>query len=101
MDCLKHFGDVSGLCINASKSNLFMAGINRTDMEQIKAITGFPLGRFPFRYLGIPVAASRLSIEQFSPLISRISEHISSWAGAYLSYPGRSELIGSILRGVD
>ncbi|GFZ13128.1 hypothetical protein Acr_23g0015130 [Actinidia rufa] len=67
MDCLKHFGDVSGLCINAS----------------------------------IPVAASRLSIEQFSPLISRISEHISSWAGAYLSYAGKSELIRSVLQGVD
>ncbi|GFZ12807.1 hypothetical protein Acr_23g0011920 [Actinidia rufa] len=50
---------------------------------------------------GIPVAASRLSIEQFNPLISRISEHISSWAGAYLSYAGRSELIRSVLQGVD
>ncbi|GFZ16082.1 hypothetical protein Acr_25g0004910 [Actinidia rufa] len=50
---------------------------------------------------GIPVATSRLSIEQFSPLIFRISEHISSWAGAYLSHAGRSELIRSILQGVD
>ncbi|XP_057478807.1 uncharacterized protein LOC130766129 [Actinidia eriantha] len=78
-----------------------MAGINREDMEEIKAITGFNMGTFPFRYLGIPVAASKLTIEQFNPLISRISEYISAWAGAILSYAGRSELIRSVLQGVQ
>ncbi|GFZ00592.1 eukaryotic translation initiation factor 4E [Actinidia rufa] len=51
MDCLKKFGECSGLCINASKSNVFMAGISQEGMEEIKAITGFSLGEFPFRYL--------------------------------------------------
>ncbi|GFY93106.1 hypothetical protein Acr_08g0015020 [Actinidia rufa] len=63
LDCLKQFGDVSGLRINANKSNVFMAGINSVDTESIKAITGFSVGKFPFRYLEIPVAAARLTIE--------------------------------------
>ena len=90
-----------GLCISDSKSNVFMAGICGTDMEEIKAITGFSEGSFPFRYLGIPVAASRLTIVQYSPLISKISDHISAWAGATLSYAGRCELIKSVLQGVE
>ncbi|GFY85694.1 hypothetical protein Acr_04g0004320 [Actinidia rufa] len=99
MECLKKFWDYSGLSINKSKSNVFMAGINRVDIEKIKVDTGFNLGTFPFRYLGIPMAALRLTIEQFNPLISRISENVSAWAGANLSYAGRSELI--ILQGVE
>ncbi|GFZ11161.1 hypothetical protein Acr_22g0005590 [Actinidia rufa] len=101
MDCLNKFGECSGLGISNTKSNVFMAGISRDIMEEIKTITGFSSGRFPFRYLGIPVAASRLTIEQFNPLITKISDYVSAWAGATLSYAGRSELIRSVLQGVE
>ena len=101
MDCLKKFGECSGLCISNTKSNVFMAGISRDIMEEIKTIIGFSSGRFPFRYLGIPVAASRLTIEQFNPLITKISDYVSAWAGATPSYAGRSELIRSVLQGVE
>ncbi|GFZ09181.1 hypothetical protein Acr_20g0009890 [Actinidia rufa] len=80
MDCLKKFGECSGLRISDTKCNLFMAGISREIMEEIKTISGFSTGIFPFRYLGIPVAASRLTIEQFNPLIFKISEYITAWA---------------------
>ncbi|GFS33342.1 hypothetical protein Acr_00g0027830 [Actinidia rufa] len=100
MDCLSQFGDISGLLINTNKSNVFMVGINSTDMAEIKTITGFRMGKFPFRYLGIPVAATRLTIEQFRPLTAKISEYISAWAGATLSYAGRSELIRSVIQGL-
>ena len=86
MECLDKFGDCSALCINASKSNVYMAGISPQEMEVIKLITSFNIDEFPFRYLGIPVASSRLTIEQFSPLILKVSDYISAWAGAYLSY---------------
>ncbi|GFZ01918.1 hypothetical protein Acr_15g0005270 [Actinidia rufa] len=75
MECLENFGECSGLCINYSKSNVYMAG------------------------LGIPVASSKLTIEQFSPLVLKISEYISAWAGSCLSYAGRSELIKNFLWG--
>ena len=78
-----------------------MAGICSEDIEEIKSITGFRMGEFPFRYLGILVVASKLTIEQFSPLISKISEYISAWAGASLSYTSRSELVKSVLQGVE
>ena len=71
------------------------------DMEAIKGITGFSQGSFPFRYLGIPVANSRLSIAQFSPLIDKISGYISAWTGANLSYAGKTKLVKSVLQGVE
>ncbi|GFS30621.1 hypothetical protein Acr_00g0012980 [Actinidia rufa] len=77
------------------------AGIGQQDMEIIKAITSFSQGSFPFRYLGIPVADSRLSIAQYSPMIDKVLGYISAWAGANLSYAGRLELIKSVLQGVE
>ena len=74
---------------------------NQLDLEAIKRISGFAQGSFPFKYLGIPVTASRLTIAQFSPLIDKISDYISTWAGASLSYAGRIELIKSVLQGVE
>ncbi|GFZ12802.1 hypothetical protein Acr_23g0011870 [Actinidia rufa] len=64
-------------------------------------LTGFALGSFSFKYLGIPVAASRLTIAQFSPLIDKILGYVSAWAGGSLSYAGRTELIRSVLQGVE
>ncbi|GFY93673.1 hypothetical protein Acr_09g0001190 [Actinidia rufa] len=97
----------SGRRLNPSQADnlicpfLLSAGINPTDTEIIERTTGFNQGIFPFKYLGIPVAASRLSIAQFSPFIDKISGYISAWAGASLSYAGRTELIKSVLQGVE
>ncbi|GFZ09693.1 hypothetical protein Acr_21g0002920 [Actinidia rufa] len=101
MEKLNYFGECSGLCINQTKSCFHAAGICNPDLERIKEISGVPQGSFPFRYLGIPVADSRLTISQYSPLIDRISDSISAWAGAILSYAGRTELIKSVLQGVE
>ncbi|GFS35505.1 hypothetical protein Acr_00g0040240 [Actinidia rufa] len=99
INTLNHFGDCSGLRVSIAKSSLFTAGICSQDMDTIKEITGFTQGSFPFRYLGIPVADSRLTIAQYGPLIDKITGHISAWAGANLSYVGRIELIKSVLQG--
>ncbi|GFS40753.1 hypothetical protein Acr_00g0070330 [Actinidia rufa] len=101
MENLNHFEDCSGLKISFSKSSFYSTGICIMDMEVIKGITGFSQGSFPFRYLGIPMANSKLSIAQFSPLIDKISGYISAWAGANLSYAGKTELKKLVLQGVE
>ena len=98
---LNHFGDYSRLRISFAKSSIYSAGICSSDLEEIMGIIGFTLGSFPFRYLDIPVADSRLSIAQFSPLIDKISKYINAWAGSSLSYVGRTELVKSVLQGVE
>ncbi|GFS40733.1 hypothetical protein Acr_00g0070200 [Actinidia rufa] len=83
------------------KSNLFAVGIPRDDFEIIKTISGFSKGRFPFRYLGLLVAFTKLTIAQFHPFTDRIARHLNSWDGMNLSSAGRCELIRSILQGVE
>jgi hypothetical protein len=101
MERLQDFGASSGLQASLSKSNLFTAGLQSNDMDEIRRITGLEVGNFPFRFLGIPLAAMRLTASQFSPFIEKITEKISVWTGATLTYAGRLELINAVLRGVE
>ncbi|GFY93058.1 hypothetical protein Acr_08g0014540 [Actinidia rufa] len=101
MNKMRRFGDCSGLRVSMEKSNLYAAGISRDDLEAIKFISGFSEGRFPFRYLGLPVASTKLTIAQFHPFTDRIAGYLNAWAGMKLSYAGRCELIRSILQGVE
>ncbi|GFZ20850.1 hypothetical protein Acr_29g0000120 [Actinidia rufa] len=40
----------------------------------------FSEGRFPFRYLGLPVASTKLTIAQFHPFTDRIAGYLNAWA---------------------
>jgi hypothetical protein len=101
MNHLNEFGACSGLQASLSKSNFFHAGIEGFELEVIHSIVKFEEGNFPFRFLGIPLAARRLTVGQFSPFIDKITEKINGWSGASLSYAGRLELINAVLRGVE
>ncbi|XP_057953981.1 uncharacterized protein LOC131148278 [Malania oleifera] len=47
-----------------------------SDLEQILNIIGMRIGDYPFRYLGVPLLASRLTSSHYSPLINRISNQL-------------------------
>ena len=51
--------------------------------------------------MGLPVAATKLTMAQFNPLVDRIAGSIRAWTGRTLSYAGRCELIKSIFQGVE
>ncbi|KAL0300489.1 UNVERIFIED_CONTAM: Retrovirus-related Pol polyprotein from type-2 retrotransposable element R2DM [Sesamum calycinum] len=72
MECLQEFWDVSGLAVNTSKSSIFTAGIENNILCDILARTEFTRGEMPVRYLGIPLAAQRLSVRDYSPLVNQI-----------------------------
>lgn len=66
----------SGLRANRLKSSLFLAGVHGAERKDIEEKLGFAMGAFPFRYLGIPLAASRLRGADYAPLIDRIADLI-------------------------
>ncbi|KAK4397773.1 Anaphase-promoting complex subunit [Sesamum angolense] len=101
MECLQEFRDVSGLAVNTSKSSIFTAGIENNMLCDILARTEFTRGEMPVRYLGIPLAAQRLSVRDYSPLVDQIANNISRWAAKSLSFAGRLELIRSVIHGVE
>ncbi|KAL0415934.1 UNVERIFIED_CONTAM: hypothetical protein Slati_3425300 [Sesamum latifolium] len=81
MECFQEFQDVSGLIVNTSKSSIFTAGIQNDEFHGILTRTDFARGEMPVRYLGIPLAAQRLSgVEcfwlQIFPLPATVVEKI-------------------------
>ncbi|KAL0284293.1 UNVERIFIED_CONTAM: Retrovirus-related Pol polyprotein from type-2 retrotransposable element R2DM [Sesamum angustifolium] len=101
MECLQEFRDVSGLAVNNAKSNIFTAGIQNDTLDEALAMTDFARGHMPVRYLGIPLAAQRLSVTDYSPLVDQIAGCIRKWTAKSLSFAGRLELIRSVLQGVE
>ena len=54
-------------------------------------------GRYPFRYLGIPMHHKKLSNKDWLTIEERIQKKLSSWKGKHLSVGGRLVLINSVL----
>lgn len=94
------FGRVSGLRANNLKSNLYLAGVKAEDRVQIEAEFQFASGSFPFRYLGIPLAASTMRVLDYQPLLDKISSVINVWTGQSLSYAGRLEILKTVVKAI-
>ncbi|KAK4423208.1 hypothetical protein Salat_1903600 [Sesamum alatum] len=87
--------------ITPLESSIFTAGIQDNELQGILERTEFARGEMPVRYLGIPLAAQRLSVRDYSPLVDKIASSISKWAAKSLSFAGRLELIRSVIQGVE
>ncbi|XP_074297810.1 uncharacterized protein LOC141628588 [Silene latifolia] len=51
--CLDQFSKLSGLYVNPAKTDLYMGGVADDVRNLILEATGFSMGAFPFRYLGL------------------------------------------------
>lgn len=61
----------------------------------------FPLGELPTKYIGVPLNSTRLKAARYSPLVDKITDFTKKWTGTNLSYAGRTELIKSVLQGIE
>lgn len=64
--------------------------------KKSKDILNFEEGKLPFKFLGVPMVYSELSLEDSKPLIDIVMSRIKSWGGKYLSYMGRLVFVKSI-----
>ena len=101
MDELSRFASFSGLQVNKQKSAIFLAGVSDEVRNDLLNATGYSLGRFPMRYLGVPLISTRLTHRDCMPLIQRITARIQSWTSNSLSYAGRLQLISSVLYSIQ
>ncbi|XP_013608171.1 PREDICTED: uncharacterized protein LOC106314918 [Brassica oleracea var. oleracea] len=90
-----NFSTWSGLMISLEKSTIFMAGI--PDHTQTLILTNFPFakGKFPVRYLGLPLMTKTMTKQDYLPLTEKIRTRISTWTSRFLTYAGRLQLISS------
>ncbi|XP_039026470.1 uncharacterized protein LOC120160095 [Hibiscus syriacus] len=61
---LEEFYLMSGLKLNATKSELFSSGVPACQLEAIKNINGFKLGRLPIRELILPMSVKKMISQQ-------------------------------------
>ncbi|KAL0401934.1 UNVERIFIED_CONTAM: LINE-1 retrotransposable element O protein [Sesamum latifolium] len=91
------FAELSGLHVNPQKSHLILSRSASAHRDTLLPILGYQEGHLPLRYLGLPLLASRLSIADCKPILTKIDDRIRGWEGIMLSFAGRVQLIRSVL----
>ncbi|KAG2675782.1 hypothetical protein I3760_12G022400 [Carya illinoinensis] len=87
---LSTYEDWSGQLISKDKvALLFLNKISTARKRNLKRITGFTEGKFPFKYLGVPIVLGRLKIADLKELVNKVSKKISSWKMRLLFVGGR------------
>lgn len=64
---LDRFTVWSGLTVNISKTELYVAGLTQLETDDLTAL-GFSAGALPVRYLGLPLMHRKLHIRDYRPL---------------------------------
>ncbi|XP_010675369.1 uncharacterized protein LOC104891382 [Beta vulgaris subsp. vulgaris] len=54
------FSNVSVLEVNRSKSEVYYAGMCEEEIQRVSDDSGFHSGRISFKYLGVPIATTKL-----------------------------------------
>ncbi|XP_074265998.1 uncharacterized protein LOC141588454 [Silene latifolia] len=91
------FSEASGLSMNQDKSKIYRNGVPHLEAEAILQLSGFQVGTFPFKYLGIPISYKKLSNAECNILVDRIVSRIRSWGAKKLRYAGRLVLVRSVI----
>ncbi|XP_019238392.1 PREDICTED: uncharacterized protein LOC109218478 [Nicotiana attenuata] len=94
---LAAFSEATGLKTNEAKSNIYSANMNEHDLADLCEIIGYKRGALPFRYLGVPISAKKISSVDCEMLVDKICARIKSWGSRNLSYAERVMLINSVL----
>ncbi|XP_048501512.1 uncharacterized protein LOC125497854 [Beta vulgaris subsp. vulgaris] len=97
MEAFHKFSRAYGLEASNEKSCIYFSGIHQDVATQLAEGIHMPIGLLPFKYLGVPLAAKKLSFSQCKPLIDKITSRAQGWMTHLLSYVGRLQLVETIL----
>ena len=87
----------TGLRMNNDKSKVFLSKRCRNKMT-IAGKLGVRQGTLPLKYLGLPLTSIYPKTKHFAPLIDSTRRKVDGWKINLLSFPGRIELIKSVLQ---
>jgi hypothetical protein len=76
---LPSFEQVSRMRINYDKSELIPLCIEEDELDTYINIIGCVVGKFPIKYLGIPLHYNKLRRKDIQPLIDKILKRIVGW----------------------
>jgi hypothetical protein len=93
---LRSFSDSTGLHVNFNKSFLVPINLTNERTTHLASTFGCQIVIMPFTYLGLPLGSTRPSIQEFTPLLSKIERRLCG-INKFLSYDGRLILVNSML----
>ncbi|GJX99346.1 RNA-directed DNA polymerase, eukaryota, reverse transcriptase zinc-binding domain protein [Tanacetum coccineum] len=94
---LNEFSKYSGLLPNLKKSTLFFGSIKDNLKYDLLKIVPFSVGTLHMKYLGVPLLAKCLGVNDCKILIEKVKNKIGDWRNRFLSYAGRFQLISFVL----
>jgi mannosylglycoprotein endo-beta-mannosidase len=97
---LMWYEQVPGMRINFHKSELVPLNLEATKAQRLAHICSCPVGKFPLKYLGVPLHYENLTREDVQPLVDKIMKRVAGWKGSLLSLAARVVLIKSCLTSI-
>lgn len=97
---LKLFSQTSGLFPKPQKSAIYYVGMAETEVQRLMEVSGFAGGQLPFKYLGVPIYATRIPVKEGDRLVEKMTAKIKQWSVKHLSYAGRIVLINVVLMSI-
>ena len=94
------FASLSGLRINVAKSTVFAAGRGKQALESEAVVAGLSVSALPIKYLGLPLTTKIMTRNDYEPLIVKVRNRFICWTSKALSYPGRLQLIKSVITSI-
>uniref|UniRef100_A0A803PF12 Reverse transcriptase domain-containing protein n=1 Tax=Cannabis sativa TaxID=3483 RepID=A0A803PF12_CANSA len=94
---LNLFSNTSRLVPNKNTSAIYCSGMAETEIKRVVDMSGFTRADLPFKYLGLPICAKRISKEDCKLLVDKMIARIKVWSSRNLSYAVRALLINSVL----
>lgn len=88
LEGLNLFAATTGLKASPTKSNIYGCGMTDQELQRIVDRSGFKVGSLPFRYLGVPISAKKLSISDYEKLIEKMTCRIRTWSTRNISFAG-------------
>ncbi|XP_062097539.1 uncharacterized protein LOC133803465 [Humulus lupulus] len=96
-DSFTEFCMASGLSANLQKSQVFFGGLDDRETQQLLGKIQFTEGKFPLKYLGVPLRTTKRRAGDCAIIITKIQQKLHTWASRHLSFAGRAQLVNTVL----
>jgi hypothetical protein len=97
---LSCFEQMSGMRINFHKCDLIAINVDDESAQNVSQTLSCGLGKFPLKYLGVPLHYKKLRKEDLQPVVDKILKKAGGWRGRLLNHAAKLELVRSVLASI-
>ena len=80
---LYFFESMSGMKINFHKCDLVPINVDEDQAQAFAQTLSCKIGKFPLKYLGVPLHYAKLRKEDLQPLVDKILNQAGGWRGNF------------------